>query len=76
MRVGWCDVCTDFINVIRVDVNVDEMSLCLTHAAFEKQSTALHVVGIIIFLSVCVYFVDKNEDRDQNYSFDLINFRR
>ena len=49
---------------------------CLTHAAFEKQSTALHVVGIIIFLSVCVYFVDKNEDRDQNYSFDLINFRR
>ena len=65
MRVGWCDVCTDFTNVIRVDVNVDEMS----------QSTALYVVRIIIFLSVCVYFVDKNEDRDQNYSFDLINFR-
>ena len=26
-RVGWCDVCTDFINVIKVDVDVNEMSL-------------------------------------------------
>ena len=28
-RVGWCDVCTDFTNVIKVDVDVDvnEMSL-------------------------------------------------
>ena len=28
-RVGWCDVCTDFTNVIKVDENVDvnEMSL-------------------------------------------------
>ena len=32
-RVGWCDVCTDFTNVIQVDVDVDvdvdvnEMSL-------------------------------------------------
>ena len=32
-RVGWCDACTDFINVIKVDVDVDvdvdvnEMSL-------------------------------------------------
>ena len=28
-RVGWCDVCTDFTNVIEVDVEVDvnEMSL-------------------------------------------------
>ena len=26
-RVGWCDVCTDFTNVIKVVVDVDEMSL-------------------------------------------------
>ena len=24
-RVGWCDVCTDFTNVINVDVDVDVM---------------------------------------------------
>ena len=29
VRVGWCDFCTDFTNVIKVDENVDvnEMSL-------------------------------------------------
>ena len=29
LRVSWCDVCTDFTNVIKVDVDVDvnEMSL-------------------------------------------------
>ena len=26
-RVGWCDVCTDFTNVTKVGVDVDEMSL-------------------------------------------------
>ena len=26
-RVGWCDVCTDFTNVIKVDVDLNEMSL-------------------------------------------------
>ena len=26
-RVGWCDACTDFANVIKVDVDVNEMSL-------------------------------------------------
>ena len=26
-RVGWCDVCTDFTNVIKVDVDANEMSL-------------------------------------------------
>ena len=31
-RVGWCDVCTDFTNLIKVDVDVDvnEMSLLTT----------------------------------------------
>ena len=24
-RVGWCDVCTDFTNLIKVDVDVDVM---------------------------------------------------
>ena len=29
MQVGWCDVCIDFTNIIKVDVDVDvnEMSL-------------------------------------------------
>ena len=26
-RVGWCDFWTDFTNVIKVDVDVNEMSL-------------------------------------------------
>ena len=26
-RVGWCDVCTDFTNLIKVDVDVNEMLL-------------------------------------------------
>ena len=26
-RVGWCDACTDFANLIKVDVDVNEMSL-------------------------------------------------
>ena len=32
VRVGWRDVCTDFTNVMKVDVNVDvsEMSLLNT----------------------------------------------
>ena len=25
--VGWCDVCTDFTNVIKVDADVNKMSL-------------------------------------------------
>ena len=52
-RVGWFDVCTDFTNVKKVDVN--EMSL-LTPATFEKQMSALHVVRIIIFLSCMCLF--------------------
>ena len=27
VRVVWCDVCTDFSNLIKVDVDVNEMSL-------------------------------------------------
>ena len=39
-RVDWCNVCTDFTNLIKTDVDVNKMS----RAIFEKQSTALHVV--------------------------------
>ena len=39
-RVGWCNVCTDFTNLIKTDVDVNKIS----RAIFEKQSTALHVV--------------------------------
>ena len=53
-RVGWCDVCTDFTNVIKVDVDVNKMSILnISHAQY---STALHVVRIIIFLSgMCLF---------------------
>ena len=43
---------------------------------FEKQLTVLHVVLIIIFLSGMCFFCWQNADRDQNCSFDLVNFRR
>ena len=26
-RVGWCDVCTDFTDLMKVDIDVNEMSL-------------------------------------------------
>ena len=61
MRVGWCDVCIDFTNVIKVDVDVDvdvdvnEMSL-LNVKHTQHSRTALHVVRIIIFVSgMCLY---------------------
>ena len=42
--------------------------------------SSLHIVFLLCarvgLCDVCVYFVDKNEDRDQNCSFNLINFRR
>ena len=78
-RVGWCDVCTDFTNIIKIDENVDvneNTKRYITCATFEKQLTAFHVVRIIIFLSGMCLFVDKIADRDQNCSFDLIHFRR
>ena len=28
-RVGWCDVCTEFTNLIKVDVDAVEMSLLI-----------------------------------------------
>ena len=78
-RVGWCDVCTDFTNIIKIDENVDvnkNTIRYITCATFKKQLTAFHVVRIIIFLSGMCLFVDKIADRDQNCSFDLIHFRR
>ena len=57
-RVSWCDVYIDFTNVIKVDVDVkrDVTIEYLTRAIFEKQSTALQVVRIIIFLSgMCLF---------------------
>ena len=46
-QVAWCDVCTDFTDLINVDVDVDanEMSLYeyLTCVISKKQLTALHV---------------------------------
>ena len=51
-RVGWCDVCTDFTNVIKVDVN----NMSLLNISHAQYSTTLHVVRIIIFLSgMCLF---------------------
>ena len=58
-RVGWCDACTDFTNIIKIDENVDvnkNTIRYITCATFEKQLTAFHVVRIIIFLSgMCLF---------------------
>ena len=52
MRVGWCDVCIDFTNVIKVDVDVDVNEMSLLNVKHTQHSrTALHVVRIIIFVS-------------------------
>ena len=57
-RVGWCVICTDFTNAIKVDVKCkwDVTIEYLTRATFEKQLTALHVVRVIIFFSgMCLF---------------------
>ena len=47
--VNWCNVSTDFTNLIKIDVDVDVNKM--SRAIFEKQSTALHVVRSFIFLT-------------------------
>ena len=64
-RVGWCDVCTEFTNLIKVDVGINEMSQM-------KQLIALHVVHTF---HVFNRYEFKNADRDQNCSLDLIYFQ-
>ena len=52
VRVGWCDACTDFTNLIKVDVDGCKWDVTieyLTRAIFEKQLTALHVVSLSSF---------------------------
>ena len=48
--VGWCDVWIDFTSLIKEDVDLeckrDVTIEYLTHATFEKQLTALHMVYI------------------------------
>ena len=49
-RVGWCDVCTDFTNVIKVDENVDvnEMSLLnISHAQHSRNNWQLCTWSIL-----------------------------
>ena len=41
VRVGWCDVCKDFTNVIKVDVDVNEMSLFTSHAQYSRNNGQL-----------------------------------
>ena len=69
--VGVSDVCTDFTNIIKVDVDVDvnEMSLLCNM----RQLCTCSLLSF--FKAVCVYFVDKNVDQDQKCSFCLIYFQ-
>ena len=60
--LSLCDVGPEFTNLIKLDVDVDVN----TRAILEKQLTALHVIRISSFKLICVHFVDKNEDQDQN----------
>ena len=49
-RVGSCDVCAEFTNVIKADVDVLKCDVTieyLTHTTVEKQLTALHVVRVM-----------------------------
>ena len=61
VRVGWCDVGTEFTNLIKVDVDVDvdvnEMPLSNTRAIFEKQLTALHVVHMFDLFNRYVFIL-------------------
>ena len=79
-RVSCWDVGTEFTNLIKVDVDGDvkEMSLLnIRYAQYSRNNsvTALHVVRTFHRFNRCVHFVDKNADRDQNCSFDLIYFK-
>ena len=59
-RVGLRDVCLEFTNLIKVDVDVDEMSLLmslLAYIMFEKQLTALHVVRMFHLFNRCVFIL-------------------
>ena len=79
-RVGWCDVSIDFTNVIRVDIDgdVNEMSLLNINTRNIRETMDSFARGPYyhLFKRYMFYFVDKNADRDQNCSFDLIYFRR
>ena len=37
-RVGWCDACTDFTNVIQVDVDVDVNEMSLLNAQHSRNN--------------------------------------
>ena len=49
-RVGWCDVCTDFTNVIKVDVDVNEMSLLnIWHVQHSRNNWQLCTAPYYLF---------------------------
>ena len=75
VRVGWCDACTDFTNLIKVDIDGCKWDVTieyLTRLIFEKhwQLSTWSVVSS----GMCL-FCWQNANRDQNCSFDLIYFQ-
>ena len=61
VRVGWCDACTDFTNLIKVDVDGCKWDVTieyLTRAIFEKH-WQLSTWSVVSSFKRYVYFVDK-----------------
>ena len=67
MRVRWRDVCIEFTNLIKVDVDVNGCHYRIFN---------LRNIREIHLFNRRVHFVDKNANQDQNCTFDLIYFQR
>ena len=77
-RIGWCYVCTDFTNLIKVDVDVNERYYWILNTRnIREKLTALHVVHIIIFLSgMCLFCWQKCGPRPKLFPRLNIYFQR
>ena len=78
-RVGWCDVCTDFTNVIKVDVDVNKMSLLniylyiVVYTSYENTFTIGNLISFICpvvwhFSESAVKYMLKTQ-KSQHFSF-------
>ena len=67
-RVGWRDLCTEFTNLIKVDVDVNGCH----YQIFKLRN----IREIHLFDRYMIIFFNKNANQDQNCSFELIYFQR
>ena len=58
-RGGWRGTCSEYTNLIKVDVDVNEMSLFNNFSIFEKKMSALHVVHTFHLYNRYVYILLK-----------------